>query len=95
MESGVAFMVDNDKLHELSLVFDLEARVDPRKPELTKAMQKIIAEMGTNINNAAIAVSESAPQTELAPAEDQPEEGKTKGAPAKAMNQQTVAALKW
>ncbi|KAK1083439.1 hypothetical protein LTR33_003267 [Friedmanniomyces endolithicus] len=95
MESGVAFMVDNDKLHELSLVFDLEARVDPRKPELTKAMQKIIAEMGTNINNAAIAVSESAPQTELAPAEDQPEEGKTKGAPAKAINQQTVAALKW
>ncbi|KAK0338175.1 hypothetical protein LTR02_001859 [Friedmanniomyces endolithicus] len=95
MESGVAFMVDNDKLHELSLVFDLEARVDPRKPELTKAMQKIIAEMGTNINNAAIAFSEAAPQADLAPAEEQPEEGKSKGAPAKAINQQTVAALKW
>lgn len=96
MESGVAFMVDNDKLHELNLVFDLEARIDPKKPELTKAMQKIITEMGTNINNAAIAASEAAPQAQLEPQPaDDADDGKLKAAPAKVLNQQTVAALKW
>ncbi|KAK5115470.1 hypothetical protein LTR62_001129 [Meristemomyces frigidus] len=95
MDSGVAFMVDNDKLHELNLVFDLEARVDPKKPELTRAMQKIITEMGTNINNAAIAASEAQQaQAEPQPTEDQAEDGKAKPAP-KPLNQQTAAALKW
>ncbi|KAK5740715.1 hypothetical protein LTS12_024867 [Elasticomyces elasticus] len=95
MESGVAFMVDNDKLHELGLVFELEARVDPRKPELTKAIQRIVMEMGAAINNAAVAASEAAPTTEaVAPAEEQ-EEGGKKAAPAKTINAQTLAALKW
>ncbi|KAK3674482.1 hypothetical protein LTR78_005568 [Recurvomyces mirabilis] len=94
MESGVAFMVDNEKLHELNLVFDLEARVDPKKPELTRAMQKIIAEMGTNINNAAIAASE-APQVQTeAPAAEE-DDGKARTASVKPLNQQTAAALKW
>ncbi|KAK5115182.1 hypothetical protein LTR85_009940 [Meristemomyces frigidus] len=95
METGVSFMVENDKFHELSLVFDLEARVDPRKPELTRAMQKLITEMGTNINNSAIAASQAPAQP--APADDAAEDaqGKSKAGSAKAINQQTVAALKW
>lgn len=86
MDSGVQYMVDNEKIPELGLVYDLEARVDPRKPELTAAMQKIIAEMGTNTNNAAIAAStaQPAPSSELKPA----------GGAAK-LNQQTLAAIKW
>ena len=97
MDTGVASMVENDKLHELSLVFDLEARIDPRKTELTKAIQKIIAELGTNINNRAIAASEAPqqPQAEPQQSNDQPEGGKGKPAPGKATNQQTLAALKW
>jgi hypothetical protein len=91
MDSGVQYMVDNDKLQELGLVFDLEARVDPRKPELTAAMQKIIMEMGTNINNSAIAAS-TAPAV---PSADQAgDKSKTASSAAK-INQQTVAALKW
>jgi cullin 3 len=85
MDSGVQHMVDNEKLLELGLVFDLEARVDPKKPELTAAMQKIIMEMGTNINNAAIAAST---------ADQSGEKPKAAGSAAK-INQQTAAALKW
>jgi len=96
MDSGVQYMVRNEKLHELSLVFDLEARVDPRKPELTKAMQKIILDMGTEINNAAVAASQAPPPS--APAAEEQEEGKdgkAKAGGAKAINQQTAAALRW
>ncbi|KAL1582762.1 hypothetical protein WHR41_08351 [Cladosporium halotolerans] len=93
MDSGVQYMVDNDKLQELSLVFDLEARVDPKKSELTRAMQKIITEMGTNINNAAIAAS-TAPPPAAALAEKEGEKSKPASSAAK-INQQTVAALKW
>lgn len=94
MDSGVQYMVDNDKLLELGLVFDLEARVDPRKSELTQAMQKILTEMGTNINNSAIAASLPQAQPAEAPADQSGEKSKS-GAGAAKINQQTVAALKW
>lgn len=91
MESGVQFMVDNDKYDELGLVFHLEARVDAKKPELTLSMQKIIQEAGTNINNAAAAAAQAQP----APVQKSDEQDGEKQKPAKAINQQTVAALKW
>jgi len=92
MDSGVQYMVDNDKLRDLSLVFDLEARVDSKKPELTKSMQKIIMEMGTNINNAAIAASSAPVQ---APSEEQGDDRSKQASGAAKINQQTIAALKW
>ncbi|KAF2807709.1 Cullin-domain-containing protein [Mytilinidion resinicola] len=88
MESGVRFMIDNDRMEELSLVYELNARVDPKKTELMRAMQKRVVEMGTEVNNAAIAASQAPP----------PSEGADKGkGPAleKSLNQQTVAAIKW
>ena len=94
MDSGVRYMVDNEKLLELGLVFDLEARVDPKKPELTTAMQKIITEMGTIINNAAIAASTAQPAAAAPAANQSGEKSKAAGGAAK-INQQTVAALKW
>lgn len=94
MDSGVKYMVDNEKMAELGLVYDLEARVDHRKPELTTAMQKIIAEMGTNTNNAAIAASTAQPAPTAAASEQTGEKSKPAGTAAK-INQQTVAALKW
>lgn len=94
MDTGVAHMVENDKFADLNLVFDLEARVDPKKPELTKAMQKIIMEMGTSINNNAIAASQAPAQASAADEGDDSKE-KAKAGSAKAINQQTAAALKW
>ncbi|KAF2173429.1 hypothetical protein M409DRAFT_61841 [Zasmidium cellare ATCC 36951] len=93
MDSGVLYMVDNDKFNELHLVFDLEARVDPRKPELTKALQQIIADMGSKINEAAVATSQAPPTA--APAADDGEGDKSKAKQDKQINQQTQAALKW
>lgn len=91
MESGVRFMIDNDRLDELNLIYDLNARVDDKKTELTRAIQKRIVDMGTDINNAAIAASQA---PAVAPA---PEVGeKAKGQPQeKALNQQTIAAIRW
>jgi cullin 3 len=91
MDSGVQYMIDNDKFNELGLVFDLEARVDPTKPELTKAIQKIITEMGAEINNAALTTSQAPP---AATAQDDGDE-KQKAGNTRQINQQTVAALKW
>ncbi|KAM3413758.1 hypothetical protein BST61_g10443 [Cercospora zeina] len=93
MDSGVRYMVDNDKFNELHLVYDLEARVDPKKPELTKAVQLIVAEMGAKINEDALAAASAAPAP--APATDEGEGDKSKGNSVKQINQQTVAALKW
>lgn len=83
MDSGVQHMVNNDKFNELHLVFDLEARVDAKKPELTRALQRIIGEMGAKINEAAVAVSQAPVPAQGAPGG------------AKQVNQQTAAALKW
>lgn len=91
MESGVRFMIDNDRVDELNLIYDLNSRVDDKKTELTRAIQKRIVEMGTDINDAAIAASQ-------APAAAPPSESGDKGkgpAQEKALNQQTVAAIKW
>lgn len=93
MESGVQYMVDNDKFHELGLVFELESRVDSRKPELTKAMQGIIQAMGKAINNAAEQTSQ-APPAQTTGQDDQDNDGKKFGN-ARQINQQTLAALKW
>lgn len=89
MESGVRFMIDNDRLDELNLIFDLNSRVDDKKTELVRALQKRIVELGTDINNAAIAASQVS-----APALDANEKGKAPPAD-KSLNQQTQAALKW
>lgn len=90
MESGVRYMVDNDRLEELGLIYDLNARVDPKKAELTKAIQKRVIEMGTEVNKAAIAASQAS-QAPSAEAKDD----KAKAPTEKAVNQQTAAAIVW
>ncbi|KAF2134804.1 Cullin-domain-containing protein [Dothidotthia symphoricarpi CBS 119687] len=91
MESGVRFMIENDRLDELNLVYDLNKRVDEKKEEVTRAIQKRIVAMGTDINNDAIAASQA---TAPAPAADSADKGKG-AAQEKRINQQTVAAIKW
>jgi cullin 3 len=95
MESGVRFMIDNDRLDELNLVYDLNRRVDEKKTELTRAIQKRVVEMGTDINNDAIVASQ-APAPASAPAPSGDGADKTKRiVQEKSLNQQTVAAIKW
>lgn len=90
MDSGVRFMIDNDRVDELNLIYDLNGRVDDRKGEVTRAIQKRIMEMGTEINNEALAASQGS-----APAPTMENGDKSRQAQEKSTNMQTVAAIKW
>ena len=86
--SGVQYMLDNDRLDELTMIYELISRVDPKKEELKVAAQKRILELGTEINTAAVASAQAQPVK----ANSTPGESKT---PERPLNQQTVAAIKW
>ena len=94
--SGVKYMLDNDRLSDLGMIYDLSARVDPKKNELSKAVQNRIVELGNEVNSA----TRAALQVSMRPSA--PNGGKVDGdenaedkAAGKPVNQQTTTALKW
>lgn len=89
--TGVKNMLDNDKIQDLANVFDLIARVDPRKAALKEAVQKRVFELGTEINTAAnvAKVAPPPPKSAAKSASD----GKVTS--EKTLNQQTQAAINW
>lgn len=94
--SGVKYMLKTDRMSELEMVYDLVARVDPKKEELKLAVQERIIELGTELNNAASNMA----STPMNKSSNQNQEGETaeaeaKAPGAKAINQQTIAAIKW
>lgn len=89
--TGVKSMLDNDKIQDLGNVFDLIARVDPRKGALRDAVQKRVIELGSDINKAANVTSEAPPPPKNAPKTTS--DGKATS--EKALNQQTQAAITW
>ena len=94
MSNGVKYMLDNDRLGELRLVFELISRVDPKKDELRKAVQKIIVELGTEINRSAANPSHGLAANTTRPEGEKPE-GEGKPPADKPLNLQTTAAIKW
>ena len=96
--SGVRYMLDNDRLTELEMMYDLSARVDSEKQELKNAVQNRVVELGTEVNraasNASLIGSSKEPVIEGERAEGEKVDGEGKG-PEKPINQQTVAAIKW
>jgi cullin 3 len=86
--TGVRHMLDNDRMEDLSNVFDLNARVDPKKAALKDAVQKRIISLGSEINN-------SNSSTTANGSEQARKEDGQKPAPEKNVNQQTVSAIKW
>lgn len=93
MESGVRHMIDDDRLDDLHLMYILDAKVDPQKKELISAIQQRIKETGADVNAAAIAASQAQPPPATAAADADSDKSKVPG--ERAVNQQTVAALKW
>ena len=91
--SGVKCMLDDDRLDELQMIYDLISRVDPRKEELSRAVQRRIVELGTEINTAAMNNAQ-AQSTNNAKQDSDKAEGDGK-ASEKPMNQQTAAAIRW
>lgn len=87
--TGVKNMLDNDRITDLKNVFELVARVDPRKIALKEAVQKRVVELGTDINKSAVTSAAAGPS------KPQPKSAAEKSVPDKAMNQQTQAAITW
>lgn len=92
--SGVKYMLDNDRLGELELVYDLISRVDPKKEELKQAIQKRIVELGSEINNAAVKPTQDASSRTANPESEKPN-GEVKATAEKPANLQTAAAIQW
>ena len=90
--SGVKYMLDNERLFELGLIYELSARVDPKKEDLKKAVQGRILEMGNDVNKAAAAAN----QTPLKASEHDGDKAEAdEKASEKPVSQQTTAAIKW
>ena len=92
--SGVRHMIDNNRVSELGMMYDLSALVDPKKEELRKAVQARVVEQGTEVNNATDIILKapprpSAPNGEKADGEEKVAEKE------KPVNQQTLAAIQW
>ena len=87
--TGVKNMLDNDRIVDLKNVFELVARVDPRKLALKEAVQRRVVELGTEINKTAFTTSATGPAK--APSKAPPD----KAPPEKGLNQQTQAAITW
>ncbi|KAL1960083.1 hypothetical protein VTO42DRAFT_255 [Malbranchea cinnamomea] len=84
-DSGVKYMLDNDRLTDLANVFTLVSRIDPKKTSLTRAVRNRIIELGEKINIAAKEYVQSSSK----------ETGKGKYPEEKPVNLQTAAAIKW
>ncbi|KAJ3526661.1 hypothetical protein NM208_g11081 [Fusarium decemcellulare] len=87
--SGLRWMIDNDKIDDLSILYELIARVDSKKTALREILQRRVVELGLEIENAL-------KNTDFSTSGDGNEGGE--GDKAKALNpaaQQTAAAIKW
>jgi cullin 3 len=87
--TGVKHMLDNDRMEDLSNVFDLNSRVDPEKIALKDAVQQRIVSIGSEINNNHH--SPTAQTSNSGSGQDKQQEGEKD----KTINQQTASAIKW
>ncbi|KAI9840725.1 MAG: Cullin-3 [Sclerophora amabilis] len=95
MESGMRYMLDNDRFDDLKLMYDLFSRVDQKKQDMCRGLQKRIHDMGDEINKAAIA-SISPLSAPHATGEGADGEATSKAsAPLNVASLQTAAAIKW
>ena len=93
MESGVQFMIDNERMEDLEFMFELNARVDKEKVALTKAVQKRVVQLGDDINKPVAFAAQVPPSTSLG--DTSTEKAKAGERRLAAVNQQTLAAIKW
>lgn len=91
---GVKAMVDNDKVQDLRTLYQLVARVDPRKAVLRNALASRVVELGLEIEqtlkNTDFSITQHANTDEPT---DPTEKSRPKAHNASA--QQTAAAIKW
>lgn len=87
--TGVKHMLDNERIEDLANVYNLSARVDPRKLALKDAVQKRVVELGSDINKNASAT------VPVPPANTAGKTDSGKAVSERPINQQTAAAIMW
>ncbi|KAJ5142272.1 hypothetical protein N7476_003869 [Penicillium atrosanguineum] len=94
--TGVKHMLDHNLLEGLRNIYQLNARVDPKKESLARAVNKQIVELGKEINASSVVIPQTATVTATATreAKEASTEKKEKGK-EKPVNQQTVLAIQW
>ncbi|RGP80392.1 cullin 3 [Fusarium longipes] len=88
--SGLKWMIDNDKIEELSILYKLISRVDSTKSTLRDILQRRVVELGLEIEKVL-------KNTDFSTGQGDGEEG-GEGDKTKTLNaaaQQTAAAIKW
>lgn len=95
--SGVQHMIENNRFDDLKLVYELNARVDASKAELTKAIQRRVHEVFNQINDAALSSTQPQPQQPASTPTPAQGDAKGKSRPSgdRAANNPTTAALQW
>jgi cullin 3 len=88
--SGLRWMIDNDKIDDLSILYRLISRVDDKKTLLRTILQKRVVELGREVEKTLRNTDFSAAQGE-GEAAGESEKAKTLNPAA----QQTAAAIKW
>ena len=103
MDSGVKYMVENDRLEDLAFLFNLESRVDAKKNELTRAVQREVARYGSAINTG-VESNAVTPKEQNANAHGQGDDNfcedsnnsiKNRAFAERGPGQATVIAIKW
>lgn len=89
--SGLRWMIDNEKADDLTILYDLVARVDPNKTALQGILQKRVIELGLEIEKVLNNTDFSVP----AEGEDGTGDKGDKPKALPAASQQTAAAIKW
>ena len=94
MESGVKYMIEHDKLEELTLLYELESRVDKKKTELTRLFQREVLRYGTAINSS-INTTSAAQKDQTGNSLDAGKDESDKVPAERNIMQATVTAIKW
>jgi cullin 3 len=87
--TGVKHMLDNERIEDLANVYELSARVDPRKSALKEAVKNRVVDLGKDINQNAL-TTVPVPSTSTVDKTDS-----AKAVPERPVNQQTAAAITW
>ncbi|KAF5654255.1 cullin 3, partial [Fusarium heterosporum] len=88
--SGLKWMIDNDKIDDLSILYKLISRVDSKKTTLRDILQRRVVELGLEIEKVL-------KNTDFSAGQGEGDEG-GEGEKTKTLNpaaQQTAAAIKW
>ncbi|EAS35780.3 SCF ubiquitin ligase subunit CulC [Coccidioides immitis RS] len=92
--SGVKEMLDNDRLADLAIIYDLISRIDLQKTALTQEVQARIIELGNQINKAAKEYLQG-PQPTSNGGQAQSNGAKAPEEQKSPASLQTAAAIKW